>query len=132
MVAAEPWPATLAAYVPRLRAADDELRLRLLLHEFGLRWWDTPLEERLALVADEPAGIDTRWDAFLAAWVEHHCWHDRLQPPGWVFDPGRYLDGPPWFPGGRFEFFRVEAVLHSPAAFEAHGVLLPLRELKVV
>lgn len=34
------FPATLAAYVPLLRATDDLYRLRLVAHEFGLRWED--------------------------------------------------------------------------------------------
>jgi len=32
------FPPTLAAYVPLLRETDDLHRLRLIAHEFGLRW----------------------------------------------------------------------------------------------
>ena len=63
------FPATLAEYVPRLREADDDIwRMRIVLNEFGLRWEDTPLEQRLSLVEEEPGPISPPWDAFLAAY----------------------------------------------------------------
>lgn len=107
------------------------MRLRIVLHEFGLVWNDTPLADRLGLVADEPASVEPRWDAFLAAYVEHRCLHDGITPPAWVFDGVRYLDRF-WFPGPDLDFMHVEAIVHSPAAFEARRVFLPARELIVV
>lgn len=121
----------LRDFAARLRGYDDEMRLRVVLHEFGLVWEDTPLADRLRLVVDEPASVDARWDAFLAAYVEHRCTHDGLAVPAWVFDDIRYLDRF-WFPGPDLDFFHVEAVVHSPAAFEARRVFLPARELLVV
>ena len=121
----------LRDFASRLRGCDDEMRLRIVLHEFGLVWEDTPPVARLRLVADEPGPIDRRWDAFLAAYVEHRCMHDGIVAPEWVFDEARYLDEF-WFPGPDLDFFRVEAIVHSPAAFEAHRVFLPARELLVV
>ncbi len=122
---------SLASYVPWLARAEDGWRLRIVLHDFAMWWHDTPVEDRLDLVAEEPASIEPRWDAFLAAWVEHHCWHDRLRTPDWVFAESRYLAGT-WFPGTPLPSLRIEALVHSPAAFEAHGVLLCARELVVV
>jgi hypothetical protein len=85
-------PRTLAEYVPRLRKADDDIwRMRIVLHEFGLRWDDTPVDERLELVERVPESINAPWDAFLAAYVEHRCYHDGT--PDWVFAADRYLDG---------------------------------------
>ena len=126
-------PATLADYVPRLREADDDIwRVRIVCHEFGLRWEDTPLYQRLGLVELEPEPISAAWDAFLAAYVEHRCYHDRLAAPAWVFNERRYLDGY-WFPfPAKWEAFRVEAMEHAPAAFEAHGTLIAERDLMVV
>lgn len=121
----------LTDFVSRLRECDDEMRLRVVLHEFGLVWEDTPLAARLELVADEPASVEPRWDAFLAAYVEHRCLQDNIAAPGWVFDGGRYLDRF-WFPGPDLDFMHVEAIVHSPAAFEARRVFLPARELIVV
>ena len=121
----------LRDFVSRLRECEDEMRLRVVLHEFGLVWNDTPLADRLWLVADEPALMEPRWDAFLAAYVEHRCLHDGITPPAWVFDGVRYLDRF-WFPGPDLDFMHVEAIVHSPAAFEARRVFLPARELIVV
>ena len=44
------WPPTLAGYGPLFRkyADDDVFKWRLLAHEFGLRWQDTPLEDKPA------------------------------------------------------------------------------------
>ena len=126
-------PLTLAEYVPRLRTADDDIwRMRILLHEFGLRWESTPLNERVDLVKAEPDLISPPWDAFLAAYVEHRCYHDGLSAPGWVFGENRYLDVL-WFPfPPEWKAFRVEAMVHAPAAFEAHGTLVAERDLVVV
>jgi len=76
---------TLASCVPWLRKADDDWRLRIVLHDFGLVWQQTPTAERLGLVHTEPASVDAPWDAFLAAYVEHDCWHDGVDTPEWVF-----------------------------------------------
>ncbi|WP_419552808.1 hypothetical protein [Candidatus Poriferisodalis sp.] len=121
----------LKDFALRLRGCDDEMRLRIVLHEFGLVWEDTPLVARLRLVADEPGPVDARWDAFLAAYVEHRCMHEGITAPAWVYDDARYFDQF-WFPGPDLDFFRVEAIVHSPAAFEARRVFLPARELLVV
>ena len=122
---------TLASYSAELAAADDEWRLRLLIHEFGLIWNDSRVHDRPALVADEPEPIDHRWDAFMAAYVEHLCWHADLDSPGWVFAPHRYLDRV-WFVADWSATLKIEAVVHTPAAFEARGVMLSDRELMVV
>lgn len=122
---------TLASYVPWLRDADDEWRLRIVLHDFGLLWQQTDRHQRLSLVADEPEPLGARWDAFLAAWVEHNCLHDELQAPDWVFGDSRYLESF-WYPGRDLPALRAEAIVHSPAAFEVRGVLLAARELTVV
>jgi hypothetical protein len=122
---------TLADYVGVLAESDEEWRLRIVLHDFGLLWEDTAVEQRAELVRDEPRSFDPRWDAFLAAFVEHRCWHDDIEPPSWVFADDRYLPYF-WYPATSSPTLRVGAVVHSPAAFEAHGVLLADRELVVV
>ncbi|NOX29304.1 MAG: hypothetical protein GXP35_04550 [Actinobacteria bacterium] len=122
---------TIADFVPRLQELNDEWRLRVLLHDFGQVWEDAPLAERLHLVLEEPPRVNEKWDAFLGAYVEHLCWHARIDSPSWVFEPGRYLDHF-WYPAIDSPTLRVEATVHAPAAFEAHGVLIPARELVVV
>ena len=122
----------LANYVPALRAESDEAwRARIVLHDFGLVWQHASAAEREVLVADEPEPFDPRWDAFLAAYVEFLCHHAELPAPQWVFDPRRHL-GEFWFPGPRFPRERAATILATPAAFEAHGIWFPARELEVV
>ena len=122
----------LANYVPALRAESDEAwRARIVLHDFGMVWQHAGAAAREVLVTEEPEPFDPRWDAFLAAYVEFLCHHAELPAPQWVFDPRRHL-GEFWFPGPRFPRERAAVILTTPAAFEAHGIWFPARELEVV
>ena len=121
----------LAHYVPALRQSDDEFRLRLLLHGFGLVWQDANQSERAALVAAEPDSVDPHWDAFVAALAEHLCSEAAVDPPTWTRKPGRHLDEM-WFAGGCFEFDRARTIATTPSAFWRHGIWLPRDELTVV
>lgn len=121
----------LKCYVQSLVEYDEEFRLRVILHGFGLVWQDSSPTERMVLVAEEPALFDKRWDVFLAAYVEHLCYHAKLDTPDWTQHEDRYLKRN-WWPGDPFEFERSSIVLNTPAAFEAHGIWIDERELKVV
>lgn len=122
----------LANYVGALRAERDETwRARIVLHDFGMVCQHAGAAEREFLVAREPELFDPPWDAFLAAYVEYICYHAELPVPDWVFGPGRYL-AEFWFPGPRFPRERAATILTTPAAFEAHGIWFPARELEVV
>lgn len=118
-------------YVPALRRENDEWRLRLVLHDFGLVWEATPAAERIDLVRREPDHIDLRWDAFLAAYVEHLCICDGIEPPSWVLAPSRHL-GAFWYAGGCHDYDRVRTIVTTPITFEAHGIWFPREELMVV
>lgn len=121
----------LTCYVPSLSGYDDEFRLRVILHDFGLVWQHASDTERLVLVAEEPALFEPRWDAFLAAYVEHLCYHSGLEAPDWVKHSSRYTKQM-WWPGNPFEFERGSIMLKTPAAFEVHGMWIDERELQVV
>ncbi len=132
MDAPDPLPNQLAAYAPQLTDADDIWGLRLLLHDFGLVWQHSSPRDRIRLIAHEPPTCgNRRWDAFLAAYAEHLAYHEDIEAPAWVYETTRYLPAF-WFPGAELETLRVEAIVHAPAAFEAHGILLARRELEVV
>ena len=121
----------LARYVPALRVSDDDFRLRIVLHDFGMVFQHADERERALLVAEEPERFDARWDAFLAAYAEHLCHHAGIPAPGWVFAAERHL-GRFWFAGKRFPRERAATILTTPAAFEVHGIWFPERELEVV
>ncbi len=124
---------SLATYARRLIPGEDSWNLRLLLHEFGLVWQSAAAKDQLALIAAEPSPTgDRHWDAFLAAYAEHLAYHADLESPAWTTRPQRYLDTV-WFPVmADLATLRVEAIVHAPAHFDAHGVLIARRELEVV
>lgn len=128
---APPDPNRIAAYVPTLRTCDEILCLRVILHDFGLVWESSTHHERPALVAEEPGPFNPRWDAFLAAYIEHLCEQDGIDPPAWVHDDRRVL-AEFWFAGGCFEFDRERTINTTPTAFRAHHIWYPEDELLVV
>ena len=131
-MACETYPRTLADYALSLRdVRDDVWRLRIVLHEFGLWWQSEDAARRFDLVRDEPVALDERWDAFMGAYAEHLCWHERIPAPLWVYEDRRYLDYY-WWPGDPWDFMKDAARAYAPACFEAHGVLIEDRELEVV
>ena len=52
----------LCCYVPGLREYDDTLRLRVVLHDFGMVWQHATTEERQVLVEKEPQGGASPFD----------------------------------------------------------------------
>ncbi len=124
-------PGALWRYVPALCRESEEWRLRLVLHDFGLVWEDTPIERRIELVTREPQCIDPHWDAFLAAYVENRCLEDGIEPPTWVHQPDRFLRTF-WYAGGCHGYDRVRTIVTTPTVFEAHGIWFPREELIVV
>ena len=121
----------LADYALSLRDYDDEFRLRVILHGFGLVWQDASPQERIVLVEQEPEPFDQRWDAFLAAYAEHLCHRAGGRMPDWTQHESRYLKQM-WWAGDPFKFERGSIILDTPASFEVHGIWIDERELRVV
>ena len=121
----------LACYVSALREHDDAFRLRVILHDFGLVWADADNDERAVLAVEEPETFDPRWDAFLAAYIEYLCRRDGIQAPRWTQGACRYLEQM-WWAADYFEFERGCVVVTTPTTFEAHGVWIAERDLRVV
>ena len=121
----------LACYVPALRNCDDAFRRRIVLHGFGTVWRDANNAERAVLAAEEPERFDPRWDAFLAAYIEHFCACDGLEAPEWTRKPQRYLQQM-WWSADYFDFERGRVIVTTPPIFEAHGVWIADSDLLVV
>jgi hypothetical protein len=110
----------------RLTQADDEVALaeaRRLAFSFvevfdraapGDRW-------RLVDARPEPVG-DRRFDALLAALVEHLCAKVSLPSPAWTEEPARFLDTW-WFMSG-LGSLHADALVHSPISFARRGVFI--------
>ena len=78
------------------------------------------LRERVRLTS-------TRWDALLAAMVEHLAARHGLATPDWVNEPERFLADTWVLPSARS--IRRNAVMFAPAAFLRHGAIPDPRDL---
>jgi hypothetical protein len=106
---------------------DTETRWRLVA-EFLEEYRHEPADVRLALLDDEPASTnDQRWDVLLAALAEHLAAREGVGAPKWS-DSRRLRRF--WFPFNT-SAARVDAVVHSPAAFRRRGVFIAPQELEV-
>ena len=69
----------------------------------------------------------TKWDALIAAMVEHVAWLHGHERPGWVDERERFLDSTwvladtPWA--------QLYSVMFAPAAFLRHGAIPDPRDL---
>jgi len=79
--------------------------------------------DRVRMVRGRPAATgDERFDALLAAMVEHLCARWGVPVPGWVDDPDRYVE-PWWFVSG-LRNLHASALAESPISFARHGVFV--------
>lgn len=85
---------------------------------------------RSALSALEPAPVNGRYDALLAAVAEHYLSQARLPVPAWVNEPGRFLDEV-WFVDDVPALYETTKA-QTPKAFVRHGVFLAASELASV
>ncbi|MDR0958793.1 MAG: helix-turn-helix transcriptional regulator [Propionibacteriaceae bacterium] len=109
------------------RAADDGTRLRIFL-EF-MRGADESGYFALALLEPAPKGTgDVRFDALLAAGVEHIAARHSRSAPKWATDPSRTLSDPWWV--SDLPSAKAQALQWTPASFLARGIFLDRRDLE--
>jgi hypothetical protein len=119
-------PTTIAAtgrlVAAELRAGDDAAALRMAF-DFVQAFDHVPASDRVGLVgeAPEPSG-DRRFDALLAAVVEHLCAREDLVVPHWTQEPDRFLDTW-WFVSG-LRSLHASALVQSPISFVRRGVFI--------
>ncbi|MEV1073141.1 hypothetical protein [Micromonospora parva] len=120
-------PMTMARLGVLLAGVDDSRRWRLVAEFLEEYSWEAS-ERRADLLIQEPAPTgDDHWDVFLAALTEYLAARDGRGAPSWVETRSlrRF-----WFPFNT-RAARVDAVVHSPAAFRRRGVFISPQELKV-
>ncbi|MXZ70825.1 MAG: hypothetical protein F4Z04_04865 [Acidobacteria bacterium] len=83
-------------------------------------------EQREALAERVPL-THTKWDALLAAVVEHVARLHGHEPPAWVDEPGRFLDRT-WVLSP-IRPIRMNALVFAPGAFLRHGAIPDPRDL---
>lgn len=77
----------------------------------------------IELIAREPATTeDARFDAALAGIAEFFAAEREIPVPGWVDQPGRFVE-PLWFVSSRPEF-DAYTLANTPAVFIRHGVMI--------
>ena len=89
-------------------------------HVLGREEQRKTLEERVPLTG-------TRWDALLAAMVEHVAARHDLEPPEWVHERERFLEDT-WVLSP-VPVIRREALMFAPAAFLRHGAVPDPKDL---
>lgn len=110
-----------------LRDTKDPARRLRLVFEF-VRSAQEDGQPILLLVASEPRPTDdARFDALLAAAAEDLCAGAGIEPPGWVLDPVRFLDGFWWV--SELPSARAHALVHAPASYRRRGVMLDRHDL---
>ena len=78
-------------------------------------------EAQEAALRERPPLTGTRWDALLAAMVEHLAWIHNLEAPDWVDEPERFLERTWVLP--KTSIMRRDALMFAPAAFLRHGAI---------
>jgi hypothetical protein len=116
----------LAAEMAPLVGAGDERSLaeaRRLAFSFIETFHRAAPEHRRLLVGERPPHTgDPRFDALLAAVVEHVCAEQLIPAPGWVAEPDRFLDRW-WFMSG-LSSLHADALVHSPISFARRGIFV--------
>ena len=108
-----------------LRTGERERAFRLLVQLGDELAAETgPVRVAIAVTPPAPVG-DLRYDAYIAALVEHSLTADRLPVPDWVREPGRVLEQP--WRIDRTAGAELEAA--TPAAFRRHGVFVDAGDL---
>lgn len=106
--------------------SDDEIA-RAILHDLPRRFHALGRAEQARVLGEAPPLTETRWDALLAATVEHMARLHAHAAPTWTDEPARFLAEPWVMP--EVGWIRANALAFAPAAFLRHGALPDPREL---
>ena len=101
---------------------DDSERYGVLMHQLPRRFHDLSRDAQAAALLEPPTLTgQRRWDALLAAVVEHIARLHGHAIPAWVDEPERFLQVPWVIARGRA--IGLDSVLYAPGAFIRHSVL---------
>ena len=118
-----PWEFRMASYSETIADPDynDSVRYAALMHQLPRQFHSLPAAKQAAALRAAPPLTGTRWDALLAAVVEHIARLHGHPVPEWCNEPERFLDIPWVIPTNPVA--ARETVLYAPAAFIRHGAL---------
>ena len=122
--------AAAAAIEQAIRAADEPRAFRHVVQlADDLEGAEPAVAVALCVQPPAPTGSD-RYDALLAALVEHRLRGRRLPVPTWVREPRRTLPHPT--PLLDEDWYRELSDATAPRAFRKHNILIPAGELESV
>ena len=100
---------------------------RAIMHDLPRRFHALPTRAQRTVLGAPPRLTGTRWDALLAATVEHVARLHGHEIPAWAEEGERFLDSPWVIP--RSAPMRRDAIRFAPAAFIRHGALPDPKDL---
>ena len=98
---------------------------RLIVRQLQRSFHSGTDADRRTMLANRPHVTGTKWDAAMAAVIEHTARLHGYAPPAWVDEPERFLDNP-------VKLTRLKTDSDSawqPGAFLRHGVSVDSRDL---
>ena len=100
---------------------------RMVVHGLPRGFHARSVAEQREALAERVPLTHTKWDALLAAVVEHVARLHGHEPPAWVDEPERFLDRT-WILSP-IRPIRMNALVFAPGAFLRHGALPDPRDL---
>ena len=100
---------------------------RAVIHEIPRLFHSLDPEGQRQAIKDAPTLTGTKWDALIAAVVEHVARLHGQDVPAWVEEPERFLDET-WVVSS-LSLIRYESLAFAPGAFIRHGALPDPRDL---
>ena len=91
----------------------------MIVHDLPRQFHARSHDEQREALAERVPLTHTKWDALLAAMVEHVARLHGHAVPAWVEEPERFLDAT-WVLAGT-PLIRLNSLMYAPAAFLRHG-----------
>ena len=119
---------SLAVYIEGIVEGWPEVDIeRWIVHDLPRQFHARSAAEQREALAERVPLTHTKWDALIAAMVEHVAWLHGHEPPAWVDEPERFLDST-WVVSP-LRTIRMESLMFAPAAFLRHGAIPDPRDL---
>ena len=121
-------PFSLCGYTEGIREGWAEVDIeRMIVHDLPRQFHARSPDEQREAMAERVPLTHTRWDALLAAMVEHVATLHGHPVPAWAEEPERFLDRT-WVLA-KTPLIRLNSLMYAPAAFLRHGALPDPRDL---
>lgn len=125
---AELSPFSLSRYTEGIREGWPDADIeRMIVHDLPRQFHARSAEEQRDALAEAVPLTRTKWDALLAAMVEHVAGLHGHPTPAWAQEPERFL-ARTWVLA-ETPLIRLNSLMYAPAAFLRHGAIPDPRDL---